>query len=173
MSWKVSIEVRRVALVVLVLALAVCLRFYRLGEENFWIDEVNQVEVASQSVSDILGNYHPSAERVQQGRWLLRTWEQAPLSVLITHLFMSDESAEFHARVPSLIFGSLGVLGLFAFARLFVSFATALLAMTLLAISPLDIWYSQEARWYAQWSFVTTLSYIALVLAGRGRSLAP
>ncbi len=160
----------RVYLVLLVLALTLILRLYRLGEENFWIDEVNQVQVASQSLKDIVRNYHPEAQRVQRGRWLLQTWDQAPLSLLITHFFLSEEAAEFHARVPSLIFSCVGVLALFAFARIFVPFHTALLAMFLLAISPLDVWYSQDARWYAQWSLFATLSYWALVQVGRERT---
>jgi uncharacterized membrane protein len=100
----------------------------------------------------------------------LRTREQAPLSILISHFFISESAPEFYARLPSLIFSCFGTLALFAFARLFLPFQTALLAMFLLAISPLDIWYSQEARWYAQWSLFTTLSYLVLVYAARDRS---
>ncbi|MEJ2084808.1 MAG: glycosyltransferase family 39 protein [Acidobacteriota bacterium] len=150
-----------------VLILAACLRIYRLGAENFWIDELNQIQVASQSPLEIIRNYRPGAERMLQGRWSLRTWDQAPLSILISHLFLSHENREFWARFPSFLFGCLGVVAIFLFARRYVSFQTALLSMFLLAISPLDIWYSQEARWYTQWSLLTTLSYLALATAER------
>lgn len=171
MSPRNRLRGSRLTLLALVLVLAALLRLYRLGNENLWIDEVNQVQVASQSVREIVENYRPDAERIAQGRWLLRTWEQAPLSILVSHLFVRGESTEFWARLPSVLFGCLGVVALFAFANRFIPFRAASLSMFLLAISPLDIWYGQEARWYTQWSCYTTVSYLALAVAQRSGRL--
>lgn len=141
------------------LVLATGLRLYRLGDENFWIDEVLQVRVASQPLATIFANYHPAAD---PGRY-----QQAPLSLLITHLFLSPSHAEWSARLPSALFGVAGVFSLYLVGRGLFGPPTALLAALLLAISPLDIWYSQEARWYALWALLTTLSYWALLRASR------
>jgi hypothetical protein len=48
-----------------------------------------------------------------------------------------------------------------------VGFRAGLFASFLLAVSPLHLWYSQEARWYVQWSLLSTLSYLALLRACR------
>jgi mannosyltransferase len=145
----------------LILLLALSLRLYQLGHENFWIDEINQVKVASQSIIDIILNYHPQAEHGK--------FEQAPLSLLITHFFLSPGDMEWAARLPSAIFGTLGVLALFLFSRQLYPSSVALLAALFLAISPLHLWYSQEARWYAPWSLITTLSYVLLLHASMTR----
>jgi mannosyltransferase len=161
-SW--SLRLRKAVLIGLVIALALGLRLYRLGHENFWIDEVYQVQVASQSLSDLILNFNPRADR--------RHRDQAPLSFLITHFFVSSEDTERTARLPSAFFGTLGVLALFVFSLQLFSYRVALLAALFLALSPLHLWYSQEARWYAQWSLITTLSYVALLHVYRTRGVA-
>jgi uncharacterized membrane protein len=65
------------------------------------------------------------------------------------------------------MFGTLEVLVLFIFGTRLFSFNVGLLAALFLALSPLHLWYSQEARWYAQWSFMTTCSYLALLYVWR------
>ena len=150
-------KTHKVILVVLVLVLSLVTRMYRLGHESFWVDEVHQVRVASQPFMEIIENYRQETAH--------ETHDQAPLSMLVTHFFIVDEDAEFFARIPTVIFGVLGVLALFLFARQLLPFSTSLIAAIFLAISPLAVWYSQDARWYSQWSLGTTLSYIALLRA--------
>ena len=150
-------KTHKVILVILVLVLSLVTRMYRLGHESFWVDEVHQVRVASQPFMEIIENYRQETAH--------ETHDQAPLSMLITHFFVVDDDAEFFARIPTVIFGVLGVLALFLFARQLLPFSTSLIAAIFLAISPLAVWYSQDARWYSQWSFGTTLSYIALLRA--------
>jgi mannosyltransferase len=144
----------------LVMALALGLRLYRLGHENFWFDEFWQVKIASHSVGDIIVNYLNYGPSAGPGES-----DQAPLSYLITHFFLASKDNEWHARLPSAIFGTLGVLAIFLVGRELFSYRVALLAAILLAFSPLHLWYSQEARWYAQWSSITTFSYILLLHA--------
>jgi mannosyltransferase len=150
-------KTHKVILVFLVMVLSLAIRMYRLGHESFWVDEVHQFRVASQPLMDIIENYRQNTAH--------ETHDQAPLSMLVTHFFVVEEDAEYFARIPTVIFGVLGVLSLFFFARKLVPFSTALFAAIFLAISPLAVWYSQDARWYSQWSLGTTLSYIALLRA--------
>ncbi len=139
------------------MALALGVRIHGIGEENFWVDEVHQFRIASQSVSDVLQNYRPDSK--------YGTRDQAPLSLVISHFFISDRHTEFWFRLPSSVFGTLGVLALFLVARRLVPVRVALLAALFLALSPLDVWYGQEARWYAQWACVSTFSYLLLMEA--------
>ena len=71
---------QKTILIALVIGLALVVRFYRLGHENFWIDEVYQVRVASQTLSEIVRNY--GSEQFE-----FATRDQAPLSQLIVHFF--------------------------------------------------------------------------------------
>lgn len=148
---------RRGAIVVVTLILASGLRMYGLGHESFWVDEVHQFRVSSQTISDIVKNYRQDTPH--------ETHDQAPLSMLITHFFLAEKHPEFFARLPSVIFGVFGILALFLFSRQLLPFSTSILASFLLALCPLAIWYSQEARWYSQWSFGTTIAYLALLKA--------
>src|SRR5262249_43603501 len=144
--------------VVLILIVALGLRLYQLGRANFWIDEVSSIEVAAQPFRDIVLNYRP-------GHHPWRGAEQAPLALVVMHFFLSPEVSAASARLPSALIGTLSVLALFWFTRRLLSTGVALLAALLLALSPLHVWYSQEARWYAQWLLLTILSYWALLKA--------
>jgi len=130
---------------------------YRLGCESFWVDEVHQVRVASQTLKEIIENYRLDTPH--------ETHDQAPLSMIITHFFVDGSNPEFRARLPNVFFGVLGVLALYVFSRQILPFSTSIIAALFLAISPLAVWYSQDARWYSQWSLGTTLSYITLLRA--------
>jgi len=164
MSWRGPVAARTAVLLCGNVLLAFVVRLYRLGHENFWIDEVFQVQVASQSLSDIAANYSPQQARYGTHEQTTLS-DQAPLSFFITHFFLSPFETETMARLPSAIFGTLGVLALFSVAYRLVSPKVALLATFLLAISPIHIWYSQEARWYALWGLLSTLSYLPLINA--------
>jgi len=145
---------KKVVLLSLILGVALGLRLYRLGDENFWIDEVAFVQDASGSPREIL-SYSTSTQKTLR--------RLAPLPHLVTHFLLSTGSAETTARLPSAVFGALEVLVLFILGTQLFSFRVGVLAAFLLALSPLHLWYSHEARWYAQWSFMTSCSYLALL----------
>jgi mannosyltransferase len=167
MAHKMYSLFRKAIPIGVVMTLALGLRLYHLGHDNFWFDEIWQMRVASHSVSDIMGNYMTFSPRTKP-----QESDQAPLSLLVTHLFLASNDTEWHVRLPSAIFGTLGVLALFLFGSQLFSYRVALLAAVFLALSPLHIWYSQEGRWYAQWSLITTLSYMLLLHARRTKRAA-
>ena len=147
----------------MIAALALGLRFYQLGHENFWGDEVAYVQDASQSPYDIVD--YAGAPRT-------RVHHVVALPHLLVHFLILKNPSERVARIPSAIFGSLEVLLVFVFACRLFSFHVGVLAALFLAVSPLHLWYSQEARWYAQWSFLTTCSYVALLFAWKHNRLS-
>ena len=147
-----------------VLALAVLLRGYRLGEQNLWLDEVIHVAIARQSPKEILRNYNPHGDPARR--------DQAPLSFLLLHPFLSPTHLEWSARLPSAIFGAADVIAIYLIGCELLPAPAPLVAAFLLAISPIHVWYSQEARWYALWGWLTTAAYLALIHAWRRGSPA-
>lgn len=143
----------------LVVALALLLRLYRLDGQCFWIDEVYQVSVAALPLPDLIRGFSLRADG-------------GPLSLLLTHVVLSPSNPEWSARLPSALFGTLGIVAIFLAGRALLPEPVPLLAAVLLASSPLHIWYSQDARWYAQWVPTVTLSYSALIAALRTRRAA-
>lgn len=145
---------REVALLAGLLLVAVGLRFYRLGHQNFWIDEVYHVYVAAMPLYEIVRDYSLRADG-------------GPLSLLISHFFLSSTMPEWTARLPSAVFGTLAVVATALVGRTILPGAIPWLGAGLVAISPLHVWYSQEARWYAQWVCFTAFAYLAFVHAVR------
>lgn len=73
-----------------------------------------------------------------------------PLYSSVVHLFIELlGTGEVALRLPSVIAGTLSIPLMFSVGRAWAGPAAGLLAASLLAISPLHLWYSQEARPYA------------------------
>ena len=74
---------------------------------------------------------------------------------------------ELAVRIPSLIVGALVVPMLFVLGRELYGRRTALIAAGLGAVSPLLVWYSQEARMYGILTLLSLVNVWALVRAQR------
>lgn len=154
-------ELRTWALPALVLALAAALRLGHLGAENFWIDEVFS-----------LGQTAPPLEQVAEYWDLDDQGTTRPLGLVLLHWIRAFGTSEFLARLPFAIVSVLDVAALYLLARELVDRRTSLTAALFLALMPIHVWYAQEARWYAQWALLTTLSFFAILKAwktGRNR----
>ena len=138
----------------LIVIMGALVRLYRLDYQSLWLDEGWQYSIASaQSLRDVLArSLEPSAAH-------------PPLSYLINHLFLQVHDSDFLFRLPSVLFG-IGSLPLcYLVARRLASPAAAVWAVVVLALSPLHLWYSQEARMYAQLVFLSLLSTLFLCKA--------
>jgi hypothetical protein len=71
--------------------------------------------------------------------------------------------SELSLRLPSLVFGLLSIVLSWAIARRYTDPTTALLTALLLSLSPVHIWYSQEARVYAPLLFLVLLALFAFL----------
>jgi uncharacterized membrane protein len=85
-------------------------------------------------------------------------------------------SSEFAARIPSAFAGIAGVAVAASIARYVAPGVStravrtaAIVAAVLVAANPFQVWYSQEARMYAQVSFFAGLSTLALLRLWAGR----
>jgi mannosyltransferase len=129
------------------------LRFHKLGDWSFWIDEIytiGRIQAHYSSAKAILQNIPPA------GAWM-------PLSLLLTSgalrlLGISEWSSRL---VPALI-GVLSIPALyFPIQKLFNS-RVGLIAVLLLAISPWHLAWSQNARFYTTLMLLYTLALLAL-----------
>jgi len=137
----------------LVLALAAGLRLYGLAAESFWFDEAYSVWVARHSVA---WHIALSTQRIFP-----------PLYYLCLHFWLRLGGSEFAVRALSVLIGLSSIIAIYALAWHLFSKRVALLSAFLLAISPLHIWYSQEARMYILVAALGLYSALFMLLALR------
>lgn len=142
--WVATRWGRRNVLLLLCL-FAYTLRLFHLDAQSLWYDEGFSVWLAAQSLDQIIArtaaDIHP------------------PLYYVLLHLWIAlVGQSEFALRFLSLMAGVLMVPAFFAFARRLLDETTAWIATLLAALSPMYIWYAQEARMYAWLTLLTLLS---------------
>lgn len=129
-----------------VLALAVVLRFSTLGLQSYWSDEASTVDLVRSSLGHMLSTI-PHTERTP------------PLYYVVAWVWSRVfGSAEFGLRSLSAVFGTLTVLVAYLIARRAAGERAGLVAALLCAVSPILVWYSQEARSYSMLVFVSAAS---------------
>ena len=134
-------------LLVLILALAAGLRFYGLGAESLWLDELWSLNKSSHdTLSDVIKKgagtelwppgFHVVLYCVQ--RWI--------------------GNSEWALRLPSALGGVLTVLAVFFLGKRLYTAREGLVAAALMAVLWCPIYYSQEARAYSPLLLFTLLS---------------
>lgn len=138
--------------------LAALLRFWRIGHQSFWLDEVF------------------TAGLVDKGLWGMlkgvRETESTPhLYYLLAWLWAKVAGdGEGALRSLSALFGIATVPVVYLAARELFKPPAALTAAALVAVNPWFVWYSQEARAYALLVLLCGLSLALLARALRGDS---
>jgi 4-amino-4-deoxy-L-arabinose transferase-like glycosyltransferase len=136
----------------LITSLAAALRFYKLGEWSFWIDEIFTINRAMSQYNNaelIIDNIPPAT-----------TW--APISVILTAQVLNIGGInEWSARLSSAIIGTITIPILYFPTRKIFGPAVALIALLLLAASPWHIFWSQNARFYTSLLLIYTLAVFA------------
>ncbi len=135
---------------VMILLLGAFLRFYNIDRNSLWADEIGQVIVATKNIQDLIvgvsGHLSP------------------PLDYLIMHFFLKFAPAnELFIRIPAAIFGIASILFIFLLGKQLYSAKIGLISAFLFAISPFDIYYSQEARMYSSFLFFTLVSFYTFI----------
>ncbi len=124
-----------------VILLGAGLRLHGLAAESIWLDEATSILLARMDL--------PS---------LIRTTAQdihPPVYYALLHLWLPLGEGEFAVRALSAFAGILAIPFLFQLGRSLYDEQVGLLAALLLAVSPLHVWYSQEARMYALVTLLT------------------
>ncbi len=129
----------------LILVLAAFLRFYRLDAQSLWADEGNSVSLSGRSLDLITAgaahDIHP------------------PLYYYLLHFWMRVfGSSEFAVRALSALLGTALVYLTYLLGRHLSNYWLGLVAAFLSAISPFQVYYSQEARMYILLAALSALS---------------
>ena len=114
---------------------AFALRLYHLGADSLWYDETVSLFLARQDLASLTrhtaGDIHP------------------PLYYYLLHFWGAFAGwSEFASAFLSLFFGVLLIALVYRAGRVWFDKGAALLAALLVAISPYNLWYSQEVRMY-------------------------
>ncbi|MBC7262802.1 MAG: glycosyltransferase family 39 protein [Chloroflexi bacterium] len=117
-----------------ILLLAAVLRLGGLASESLWYDEAYSVWVARH---DLAWQIAMSIERIYP-----------PTYYLLLHIWMFLGDSEFVVRALSAVLGIVSVALIYILGQALFDSETGLVGAFLLAIAPLHIWYSQEARMY-------------------------
>ncbi|MCX8067114.1 MAG: glycosyltransferase family 39 protein [Anaerolineae bacterium] len=132
-------------LLLLILLLAAGLRFYRLDAQSFWNDEGNAVRAAERPIPLVIaaarGDIHPP------GYYLLLHFWRIPTG-----------DSEFAVRALSVYIGLLAVALTGRLGRRMFGAEVGLVAALLAALSPLAVYYSQEARMYGLLGLIAVAS---------------
>lgn len=135
----------------LILGAAFALRLYRLGVESLWYDETVSVYLAAKNLTELVAHtardIHPPGYYV-----LLAGWTR-----------LAGDS-DWAAAYLSLFFGLLLVALTYRLMCRYQGVRAALLAALLVALSPYNLWYSQEVRMYTLGA-VLGLGALAVTLA--------
>jgi mannosyltransferase len=130
---------------------ALCLRVLMLNSQSLWMDEA---EVYSQIIGHNLQSIYV--------RVFNHGGHVGPLFYILNHLFcLVFGYSEWAFRMPSVIYGTISVVLVYKITEILINQKTAMLSSFLMALSPLHIWYSQEARMYSLWiMFVLCITFI-------------
>ncbi|MBC7235764.1 MAG: glycosyltransferase family 39 protein [Chloroflexi bacterium] len=133
-----------------ILLLAVALRCYGLARESLWLDEATSLMLARMDVPTLI-------------RWTSLDIHP-PLYYTLLHFWIRLGESEAIVRGLSVMAGVFAVGVIYALGEALFDKRTGLLAALLLAVAPMHVWYSQEARMYA---WVALLMAASLLMALR------
>jgi uncharacterized membrane protein len=150
----------------LILLFGMALRLYHLGMDSLWYDETVSVYLAGSRLGELIrhtaGDIHPPGYYVLLRGWLLAT------SYPTGHADRGGIGLEFASAFLSLMLGVGLVALVYALSRSIAGRGTSLAAAAILAVSPYNIWYSQEVRMY---TLAAGLAAVALYSLLRGSGL--
>ena len=152
--------ITEVLILITIVILAFLLRSYKLGDEDFWVDEIGHIQAASsESFVSVINQV-----RIHNGA--------APLDYLILHNYLSlfGSPPDAFYRLPYVVYGGFSVLLTYILARKIYGPGVGILSAFLLSISQFHIRYSQEVRFYSLSVLLSLISFILLHNAIRKRT---
>ncbi len=156
---------------ILVLLLAIGLRITGITFDSLWLDESYQslTEAYAEKLPDLTnlnGDYIlVKHQRVSDYITLIKNFRLVdplcpPLYAVVLNTWVDYfGGSDLSVRLLSTVFSIIGIIVLFGLSILLFNYPIALLASLLMAISPFDISYAQEARMY-------TLTFLLSCLSG-------
>lgn len=145
-----------IALLAIAVATGAFLRLESLGAPSYWLDEILHVQLTESAIQQPLW------------RWITGfSAEHGPLyylTQLATHRFHS----EFAGRLPAALLGIAAIALVWQASRSVqeIAWLAAPAGAALIALSPLHVYYSREARAYSLLMFLTAALIASLLRAG-------
>lgn len=136
--------------VLLAVALGTFLRLYRIGAQPLWVDEATSLRFARGS----LGRLWSWSPLVDPGN--------PPLYYSLLHGWLVFGESEASLRVLSALFGVITIPLVYALGRIIRDHRLGVVSALLFAISPFQVWYSQEARAYSLLTFGATSAMVGV-----------
>jgi len=138
-------------ILLLIFCLGAGFRFYSLGDKNLWLDEASSVYYAERLIPSMVeklidGQYENSQQIILE--WIESEPAQPPLYYIFLNFWMVVGRDEVTVRLLSVLAGIISIPVLYRLAKTLFNERVGLLSALLLAISPLHLLYSQEARMY-------------------------
>jgi uncharacterized membrane protein len=132
---------------VAVLGLAILIgfgpRIHQLGDESLWVDEIGQVYVAGLSLPEVFAG-------------AMRHYGAAPLDYVLLHFWAKVGTSDFWVRIPAVLYGTLTIAAIYRLGRTLFGDKEGLIAACFPSVSVFHIRYSQEVRFYALATLLTT-----------------
>jgi mannosyltransferase len=149
-------------LVVIITLIGGGLRVLYLAKNGLWLDETFSVWLANHSVADML-------------QWTIRIDQHPPLYYLLLHYWIAlNGETPYYARLLSVLFGAGTIPIIYLIGKRLAGVVVGLVAAVLLALSPFNIYFAQEARMYTLLMFNAAVALYALVrLLTDSRSVKP
>jgi mannosyltransferase len=138
-----SSSISQYLLLIFITIVASLLRFYKLGQWSFWIDEVYSVRDSLAIDSFAKASFF------------------SLFYLLIKPVLVFLGTDEWSARLVPALIGIGSILLLYFIVKRIFSFSVAILTATLLAISPWHLYWSQNARFYTLLLLLCNLSLFA------------
>ena len=117
------------------LLIGFALRLYVLDKESLWYDELLELDITQQPLNAILP--------------LLPRHTALPLDYILLHFWVLGGRQDFWVRLPALFYGILALPVAYQLGRIWFGAWGGWLLMALMALSPLHLYYSREARPYS------------------------
>jgi mannosyltransferase len=128
--------------------LGLLIRIYKLGDHNLWFDEYFSLKITT-NFSFWGMDYNPPFYYMLSSFWI-----RSVGPTLANYL----ADGEFILRSLSMIFGVISIPFIYALGKLLFNTKVGLISAFFLSISPMHIWYSQEARGYSLAVLLTMLT---------------
>lgn len=131
------------------------LRFFRLDQESYWLDELFTVRTAQLPLGDLID------EELAHGH--------LPAYGILTHFWQLPGVGEIWMRSLPAILGLFTIYFCYRLARELFSPAAGLWAAGFAAVSPFLVWYSRDATRYS-WVILVSLLYLYTLSAAVSRN---
>lgn len=136
-----------------IIVVGVAIRFATLGQQSFWLDEGATWNVIRAGFGHVIST-------------VPRTESTPPLYYVLVWIWSrAFGTGEVGLRSFSALCGTLMIPTVWALGRRLFSERAGLIAAVLVAVNPLLVWFSQEARAYSMLALMGALSLLALVRA--------